>query len=351
MELEERQKKILKHLNRLLIKTENIQNSLNSNKITIESKMEKRNVERKTFLSEYLVSSIRKVKLHPKYKSVLYAISGSILYIYQIRFENETHQLIEEIQINKNGENLHGIEFTFDEKNDITRVLLYGKKNVYIREQKILLNQQISIVQVSERDLDLSFDDWIFAASLIPFKSLKIRGYEEEEEDDLLAVGYCHNFIEIWELKQKKRIFKTYCPTRCIVYTMNFHFDLKINQSKHPFVVASGTVFNNTILWNPFSTTEEESTIATLVGHKGVLFSISFSKDGSLLSSTSDDRSINLYQLKNVSQSKILNPSVVLFHHTARVWSSSFTDDSNHLLSCSEDSSCNKKKNFKIIIC
>ena len=82
--------------------------------------------------------------------------------------------------------------------------------------------------------------------------------------------------------------------------------------------------------------------IKRLTGHEGVIFSITFNRQGTLLSSVSDDRSIRLWKVTNL-QTFDLNGHVeqltVVYGHAARVW------DAKLLKSCfvsiGEDLMCN----------
>ena len=58
-------------------------------------------------------------------------------------------------------------------------------------------------------------------------------------------------------------------------------------------IIASGTIYNQILLWNP----KNGSIKASLDGHQGVIFNIDFCSKNSMIFSVSDDRSINVWKL------------------------------------------------------
>lgn len=110
-------------------------------------------------------------------------------------------------------------------------------------------------------------------------------------------------------------------------------------------VLASGTVFNQILLWKVQGYKDggnKTTVLERLTGHKGVIFSMNFNKRGTLLSSVSDDRSIRLWKVSNLLTYE-LNGSVeslcVVYGHTARVWDAKLLETC--FVSIGEDLVCN----------
>lgn len=59
-------------------------------------------------------------------------------------------------------------------------------------------------------------------------------------------------------------------------------------------LIASGTIYNQILIWKPTN----GSILLTLDGHQGVIFNLEYSYETNLLFSTSDDRSVNVWQLE-----------------------------------------------------
>lgn len=79
-----------------------------------------------------------------------------------------------------------------------------------------------------------------------------------------------------------------------------------------------------------------------LTGHSGVIFAINFNKQGTLLSSVSDDRSIRLWKITNLStleSNGCVEPLLVVYGHSARVWNAKLLEMC--FVSIGEDLVCN----------
>lgn len=109
-------------------------------------------------------------------------------------------------------------------------------------------------------------------------------------------------------------------------------------------LLASGTVFNQVLLWKVKGTETKEKCIkilSKLSGHQGVIFKINFNNSGTLMTSVSDDRSIRLWELTYsaldfTGQVQLL---LILYGHSARVWDAKVL--TNFLVSIGEDAVCN----------
>ncbi|OMJ09103.1 putative WD repeat-containing protein [Smittium culicis] len=162
---------------------------------------------------------------------------------------------------------------------------------------------------------------------------------------------------------------------------MSWIYDFSwIKQSE---VDASGTVFNQALIWKPVPenflkllgpelndkidekeekeenlSNDQTSMLApnqpipvfscmrnvlhTLSGHDGVIFGIRFSNNGLTITTTSDDRTIRVWSFSSLSdmysKKKCSIYQHVLFGHKARIWDCLVFDD--FLVSISEDSTC-----------
>jgi WD repeat-containing protein 6 len=93
-----------------------------------------------------------------------------------------------------------------------------------------------------------------------------------------LVIGYAHNFIEIISLEDFQ-IIKTFKgKNNCLLYSISFY-----GTNTENFYIASGTIFNQVIIWNI-----KDEKISTLKGHTGVIFNTYWSDDGKYISSASD---------------------------------------------------------------
>ena len=110
-------------------------------------------------------------------------------------------------------------------------------------------------------------------------------------------------------------------------------------------IIASGTVFNQVLLWRVQGKKDGNNRtliLQRLTGHSGVIFAINFNKQGTLLSSVSDDRSIRLWKITNLSTLELngsVEPLLVVYGHSARVWNAKLLEMC--FVSIGEDLVCN----------
>ncbi|KAL4169908.1 hypothetical protein KRP22_010819 [Phytophthora ramorum] len=194
------------------------------------------------------------------------------------------------------------------------------------------------------------FCDWVFDVQLLAdeFASGK------ESMKILVAVGLAHNLVQIWDPVRNDILRTVQCAERCILYALAFH-----GRSLDELVVASGTVFQQILLWNPMDNGSEEPNSAVepaqrLHAHDGVLFKLAWSSDARSLASVSDDRTVQLWSnngkttAEQLNLSRTLNRAELLegeyspvfrsWGHTARIWDVSFWECG--VVTASEDGLC-----------
>ncbi|CAI5712248.1 unnamed protein product [Hyaloperonospora brassicae] len=181
------------------------------------------------------------------------------------------------------------------------------------------------------------FSDWVFDAHVLtdddvvgPAKNTNV----------LVAVGLAHNLVQIWQPDSRNVLLSVQCTERCILYALAFH-----GRSLKELVVASGTVFQHILLWNPLefgldNTDTAVAPVQRLHAHEGVLFKLAWSSTARLLVSVSDDRTVQLWsndgtptveQLNSMRQSsraellqRAYLPVFRAWGHSARIWDVSF---------------------------
>lgn len=142
------------------------------------------------------------------------------------------------------------------------------------------------------------FGDWVFDVQI-----LSHEGNTGTSNFPLLAVGLAHNYIQIWDADQDRVLHTVQCAERCILYALAFH-----GRRLGDLVVASGTVFQQILLWKPIASGSSGGPSDTAVvpaqrlhSHDGVLFKLEWSSDASMLASVSDDRTVQLWSNRDAS--------------------------------------------------
>ncbi|KAL5060748.1 hypothetical protein RYX36_032352 [Vicia faba] len=128
--------------------------------------------------------------------------------------------------------------------------------------------------------------------------------------------------------------------------------------------IASGTIFNEIVVWKVASQYDKSSTtredhehrgsncsspkdnlyeavhVCKLVGHEGSIFRIAWSCCGSKLLSVSDDRSARVWTIPIEKEDSLYHDPIalVLFGHNARVWDCCISD--HFIVTVSEDCTC-----------
>nr|CAG8472351.1 3127_t:CDS:10 [Entrophospora candida] len=149
-----------------------------------------------------------------------------------------------------------------------------------------------------------------------------------------LAMAFAHNFVEIFDYQTKICLYSVKCEETSIIYSARFFGD-----TKNDLILASGTVFNQILLWKMMGDKNkngDSSIFKRLIGHEvskilKKLKRISYNK--------MNDRTIRIWKTTKDDN----NPPLVLYGHMARVWDCYILDD--YLISISEDSTCRVWKN------
>ncbi|KAF1775429.1 WD40 repeat, conserved site [Phytophthora cactorum] len=171
------------------------------------------------------------------------------------------------------------------------------------------------------------FCDWVFDVQLLTSDFAAAKN-----ENLLAAVGLAHNFVQIWDPVRNDILRSVQCAERCILYALAFH-----GRGLDELVVASGTVFQQILLWNPM-----ENGAGVVIGARS-------------LASVSDDRTVQLWshngkttvekQLhlpRTSTRAELLaseySPVFRAWGHTARIWDVSFWK--RGVATASEDGLC-----------
>ncbi|KAJ3146007.1 WD repeat-containing protein 6 [Geranomyces variabilis] len=164
------------------------------------------------------------------------------------------------------------------------------------------------------------FKDWI-----------KDVAWLKSGESERLALAFAHNFVEIWDVPSGTFIEKIQCEEHCILYSARF-----FGGDGGKTYLASGTVFNQILLWDIESRNQEGEGVIhkSLVGHEGVIFNIRVSHDGKRLATASDDRTIRVWETAIDRKSQ----HICLYGHASRVWDCKIVG--KLVVSVAEDSTC-----------
>jgi len=171
---------------------------------------------------------------------------------------------------------------------------------------------------------EITAPDWILDARMI--------------DSDTISLVTAHNVFHWFSLKTNSFTYRFNCEEQSLLYAAQIYL-----APDSSFTIAAGTVFNEIQIWkldvnsftNNFKTPFKVPIKQRLNGHEGCIFSLRFNRDGTLLASCSDDRTIRVWDVK---EGKFL---AIGYAHLARVWDVRFVpfeDMEGHLLlSTSED--------------
>ncbi|KAL1459286.1 hypothetical protein WDU94_011287 [Cyamophila willieti] len=143
-------------------------------------------------------------------------------------------------------------------------------------------------------------------------------------DDDHYAVLGSTNVLYLYKYDTNKGILmdKTeHCREKSVLYSGKI-----LGSTWSNAVVLCGTVFSQVTIWSPMI--ENSNIFHRLIGHTGVIFSVTYHEGNQTICSTSDDRSLRMWKVEmersdntveNWHHAKI-TLVYSIFGHTARVW-------------------------------
>ncbi|KAM9750998.1 tRNA (34-2'-O)-methyltransferase regulator WDR6 isoform 1-T1 [Menidia menidia] len=181
----------------------------------------------------------------------------------------------------------------------------------------------------------LELPDWILDARWL-------SGHKQS----LICVAVAHNGVLLLDAVRGEVLLQCSCLEGCLLYSSL----LLVHQSWADTVLIGGTVFNQLVIWKPSG--EDDSRVLghkapvkrRLLGHTGVIFSISYLQENAYLASASDDRSVRVWGVGVLGgpggKCGDLNPTClrVLYGHQARVFSVHLSP--GRVFSAGEDGTC-----------
>ncbi|KAK5863274.1 hypothetical protein PBY51_000316 [Eleginops maclovinus] len=167
------------------------------------------------------------------------------------------------------------------------------------------------------------------------------------DKHSLLGVAVAHNSALLLDIKTGNALLQSSCLEGCLLYSAL----LLVHETWDDTILVGGTVFNQLVLWKPGAGGDESSDSQhkapverRLLGHSGVIFSISYLQEKGWLASASDDRSVRVWDVGALGgpggKCGNLNPAClrVLYGHQARVFSVCLS--SGNVFSAGEDGAC-----------
>ncbi|XP_032376849.1 tRNA (34-2'-O)-methyltransferase regulator WDR6 [Etheostoma spectabile] len=166
------------------------------------------------------------------------------------------------------------------------------------------------------------------------------------DKHSMLCVAVAHNSALLLDLITGNTLVQRSCLEGCLLYSAL----LLVHDSWADTILVGGTVFNQLVLWKPGgedkrSASEHNAPVERrLLGHSGVIFSISYLQERGWLASASDDRSVRVWGVGALGgpggKCGDLNPAClrVLYGHQARVFSVCLSP--GKVFSAGEDGAC-----------
>ncbi|XP_068453303.1 tRNA (34-2'-O)-methyltransferase regulator WDR6 [Clinocottus analis] len=167
------------------------------------------------------------------------------------------------------------------------------------------------------------------------------------DKRSLLCVAGAHNSALLLDIVTGNVLFQRSCLEGCLLYSAL----LLVHKSWTDTVLVGGTVFNQLVLWKPGGggdkgdNSEHQAPVERrLLGHSGVIFSISYLQEKGWLASASDDRSVRVWGVGALGGPEGIcgdvNPAClrVLYGHQARVFSVRLSP--GNVFSAGEDGAC-----------
>ena len=160
-----------------------------------------------------------------------------------------------------------------------------------------------------------------------------VKSVSFSPDGELIASGSEDNTIKIWDIQGK--LLTTFKEHQAAVVAVDFSplIETKGYPPRTTYLLASASWDNSAKLWRINRERQQQITgfLATeMTDHSDSLRAVSFSPDGQLIATASQDRSIKLWQ----SDGKLLK---TLFGHDGAVWQVNFRPQGNEIVSSSED--------------
>ncbi|XP_045536034.1 WD repeat-containing protein 6 [Papilio machaon] len=250
-------------------------------------------------------TDVTAVKLYEEY---VIAGIGSSLFIYK----KDTLEVVTIHHKILDGQKIYGIESS----KDGSKLLIFGGKQFIIIERS---NGEFQLFNFSPGSI---CDDWLHSGTWL--------------SDNEVGLLTAHNVVQIWDIsKEPVLISQTIGKDNSILYSGLL---LPLTDD---VLVLSGTVFSQIIIYR----CKKEQPLHYLLGHKGVIFSISCCLKKRIIVTTSDDRSVRIWSvissIDNCTISEYWDCASIscaqeLYGHSARVMRSCISN--KYIISVGEDS-------------
>ncbi|XP_028252378.1 tRNA (34-2'-O)-methyltransferase regulator WDR6 isoform X2 [Parambassis ranga] len=205
-------------------------------------------------------------------------------------------------------------------------------------------------VRLVRLHLDLQDEHQLYFEVLGPLMKLQdwvldVRWLSGDKQQ-LLCVAVAHSSVVLLDSVTGNALIQRSCTEGCLLYSAL----LLVHESWADTVIVGGTVFNQLVLWKPgggdeSSGSEQRASVERrLLGHSGVIFSITYLQEKGYLASASDDRSVRVWGVGTLGGPGgicgDMNPTClqVLYGHHARVFSVHLS--LGKVFSAGEDGAC-----------
>lgn len=143
-----------------------------------------------------------------------------------------------------------------------THVSVFGGKTIKTVHITMSFSSDRSpIVQLEEVYSLPELKDWVW--DMLPLSAEVDLPLSEKIHSRCVAIGFSHNFVEIWDWQNSKKLLEINCKENSILYSLQFAL---IGDKKKHLIVAAGTVFNEVLLWN--ATHATGTVLYRLIGHQ-----------------------------------------------------------------------------------
>ncbi|XP_026464303.1 WD repeat-containing protein 6-like, partial [Ctenocephalides felis] len=247
---------------------------------------------------------------------VLAGVGGN-LNIYKLN--DDTEKSLTHVEIFQ-GQSIHGI--VISEKSEL---IVYGGKLICLIHLSI--SNDILVATVINT---YSLKDWILKIKFIDYYLLAITA---------------HNNASLINATTGDEVKYYTSEEKCILYSAEIVCDQNAELTNN--LIFGGTVFSEIIIWKTEYTNKCNQILHRLQGHKGVIFSIAYSKELKKVTSTSDDRSLRIWNIKENNntlnngtywENVTISLHKTAFGHMDRVRASIIIKDLNLIISIGEDS-------------